>query len=129
MAITGPITPAVLITEVSIAYALRIKSSETIAFHSGRTERLIGGAEIPNRNAKLKIVWRVWAKLRTINIDVYPGTKILRGHFWPKRSMTEDRIPAEAEPATEVIPMARPAKAIEPVSCWALKKTERAIIP
>ena len=68
MAITGPITPAVLLTDVSIAYALRNNSSGTTAFHNGRTERLIGGAEIPKRNPNTNIVGLLCIKLKTTNM-------------------------------------------------------------
>ena len=47
---TGPRTPAAFITAVSIAYALRSRCSGRIAFHRGRTERLIGGEVTPSKN-------------------------------------------------------------------------------
>jgi len=43
--------------------------------------------------------------------------------------MTEPRRPAVKEPAKEFKPMANPAIAIEPVSCSALKKMPRPIMP
>ena len=54
VASTGPITPAKFITAVSTAYATRKKSSGTTLFHSGLTERLIGGALIPMTKATIK---------------------------------------------------------------------------
>ena len=58
----------------------------------------------------------------------YIGTKIRIGHFWPKRSMTEPRIPAVSDPASEFKPIAKPAIAMDPVSCSALKKMPSPII-
>ena len=42
--------------------------------------------------------------------------------------MTEPRIPAVKDPASEFKPIAKPAIAMEPVSCSALKKMPRPII-
>ena len=52
---TGPNTEVIFIIEESSAYAVRMKFSGTMSFHNGRTDQLIGGAEIPNTNAVIKI--------------------------------------------------------------------------
>jgi hypothetical protein len=52
---TGPKTDVVLIMEESNAYAVRKKFLGTMSFHNGLTDKLIGGAEIPNKNAVIKI--------------------------------------------------------------------------
>jgi hypothetical protein len=52
---TGPNTEVVLIIDESNAYAVRRKFSGTMSFHNGLTDKLIGGAEIPNTNAVIKI--------------------------------------------------------------------------
>jgi hypothetical protein len=41
--------------EESNAYAVRKKFLGTMSFHNGLTDKLIGGAEIPNMNAVIKI--------------------------------------------------------------------------
>ena len=55
VATTGPTTPAALMIAVSIAYAVRRKSSGTTIFHNGRTDKLIGGALSPITNARINI--------------------------------------------------------------------------
>jgi hypothetical protein len=52
---TGPKMVVVFIIEESSAYAVRRKFSGTMSFHKGRTDKLIGGAEIPNTNAVIRI--------------------------------------------------------------------------
>ena len=100
-----------------------------MSFHKGRTERLIGGAVTPNMNAVIKIDLLVSIVLSNRMSAEYIGTKIRIGHFWPNLSITEPRSPAVIEPAREFKPIANPAIAIEPVSCSALKKIPRPIIP
>ena len=125
---TGPITDVKLIIEESSAYAVRKKSSGTMSFHNGRTDKLIGGAVAPSTNAVINndsldcMVFKV-------NIKVaYEGTKMRSGHFCPQRSITEPRIPAVRDPAKEFNPIAKPAAATDPVVCWVLKKMPSAII-
>ena len=55
VAMTGPTTPAALMIAVSIAYAVRRKSSGTTIFQRGRTDKLMGGALSPITNAKINI--------------------------------------------------------------------------
>ena len=74
-------TDVKLIIDESSAYAVRKKSSGTMSFHNGRTERLIGGAVAPNTNAVIKsdsldcMVFN--AKIKV----AYEGTRIRSGHF------------------------------------------------
>jgi len=51
VASTGPIRNAKFIIAESTAYATLKKSGGTTSFHSGLTERFIGGAVIPSTNA------------------------------------------------------------------------------
>jgi hypothetical protein len=53
--ITGPMTDVELIIAESKAYAVRKYVGGTMSFHSGLTERLIGGAVIPRINAVIRI--------------------------------------------------------------------------
>jgi hypothetical protein len=52
---TGPNTEVEFIIDESSAYAVLRKFSGTMSFHNGRTDKLIGGAEIPSTNAVIKI--------------------------------------------------------------------------
>ena len=129
VAITGPTTPAVLMIAVSIAYAVRRKSSGTTIFQSGRTDKFIGGALSPMANAKININGFECIALRANAIAAYPGTMMRSGHVCPYLSIMDPRIPAVKEPAAALRPMAIPANAIEPVDCSALKKIDSPTIP
>ena len=51
----GPKIPVELMTEVSMANAVRNFDCSTAIFHKGLTDKLIGGAEIPSKRATKRI--------------------------------------------------------------------------
>ena len=129
VATTGPITPAALMIDVSIAYAVRRKSGGTTIFHKGRTDKLIGGAVKPMTNARVSIIALESIALSANAIAAYAGTMMRSGHVWPYLSIIDPRIPAVSEPASAFKPIAIPAKAMESVACSALKKIDKPTMP